>query len=217
MRMDTARTTAAAALAVVAIAAAGCASTGSVPHPFPVPRGAAGRPTLPPVEAVPTGEAAAPVEVARPGDLLPTVAGNQPERPDPAPLVPVPDALTATALELLGTPYVNGGSTPDGFDCSGFTQWVFARHGLVLPRDTLAQYEAGTDVDPDALEPGDLIFFRTRGRRISHVAIALDRARFVHAPNSRGVVRIESIGQPYWSRRVVGARRVRAETTTDSH
>lgn len=205
------------ALAATALASAGCASSGSIPRPFPTPRGAAGRATPPPIETTPTGEADAPVEVARSEDLPPTVAGDRPAHLDPAPLVPVPDALTMTALELLGTPYVNGGSTPDGFDCSGFTQWVFARHGLQLPRDTQAQYETGEDIDPDALEPGDLLFFRTSGRRVSHVAIALDRARFVHAPNSRGVVRIESLGQPYWNRRLVGARRVRGESTVDSH
>jgi cell wall-associated NlpC family hydrolase len=137
--------------------------------------------------------------------------GDLPEPGDPAPTLPATGALTMTALELLGTPYRSGGSTPKGFDCSGFTQWVFARHGLLLPRDTRAQFEAGDEVDLDAIEAGDLVFFRTAGRSVSHVAIALDRDRFVHAPTARGVVRIESLSMDYWSRRVLGARRFRPE------
>lgn len=116
-----------------------------------------------------------------------------------------------TALDLLGAPYANGGSTPDGFDCSGFTQWVFAQHGLMLPRETRAQFEAGAEIAPDAVEPGDLVFFRTTGRGVSHVAIALDRDRFVHAPSSRGVVRIERLSMDYWNRRFLGARRIRPD------
>lgn len=171
-------------LAATALAAAGCASTGAVPRPFPTPGSTQAIPAMP---------------------------------QEPQALPPEPPALLATALALLGTPYVLGGSTPEGFDCSGFTQWVYAQHGLLLPRDTRAQFEYGEEIDPDELQPGDLMFFKTAGRRVSHVAIALDRDRFVHAPNSRGVVRVESLGQPYWNRRFLGARRVRSEAAVDSH
>jgi cell wall-associated NlpC family hydrolase len=191
------------ALAAVALAAAGCASTGSVPRPFPTPGSAQGRPVPPPQAP----QAAGPVD--EPAVVVPS-------SPLPAP-APEPTALLTTALAMLGTPYVLGGSTPDGFDCSGFTQWVYARHGLLLPRDTRAQFEYGEKIDPDELQPGDLMFFKTAGRRVSHVAIAIDRDRFVHAPNSRGVVRVESLGQPYWNRRFLGARRIRSDATVDSH
>jgi len=116
--------------------------------------------------------------------------------------------LVKTALALLGTPYRNGGSTPDGFDCSGFTQWVFARHGVSLPRETREQYSAGAAVGRDRLVAGDLLFFSTVAPGASHVGIALDTERFVHAPSSKGVVRIEHLSSSYWKRRYLGARRV---------
>jgi cell wall-associated NlpC family hydrolase len=70
------------------------------------------------------------------------------------------------------------------------------------------QFEEGREVDADDLRPGDLVFFRTDGRRVSHVGIAIGGDRFVHAPNSRGVVRVESLGSDYWSQHYVGARRI---------
>ena len=124
--------------------------------------------------------------------------------------VPTPPTtkLLETALALLGTPYRNGGSTPDGFDCSGFTQWVFGRHGVSLPRETREQYAEGASVGRDRLVAGDLLFFSTVAPGASHVGIALDTDRFVHAPSSNGVVRIEYLSSSYWKRRFVGARRV---------
>ena len=112
------------------------------------------------------------------------------------------------ALDLRGTPYRNGGSDPTGFDCSGFTQWVFARVGLRLPRETREQYQVGTPVRKGQLQPGDLIFFTTVARGASHVGIALSEDSFVHAPSSSGVVRVESLDLPYWSKRIVGVRRL---------
>src|SRR5204862_7011319 len=100
-------------------------------------------------------------------------------------------------------------SQPDGFDCSGFTQFVFARFGIALPRDTRSQYDEGRPVDAEDLAPGDLIFFTTVARGPSHVAIAIDRDRFVHAPSSAGVVRVERLSSTYWHRRYIGARRVK--------
>jgi cell wall-associated NlpC family hydrolase len=103
-------------------------------------------------------------------------------------------------------PYVNGGSDPSGFDCSGFVAFVFAQHGIALPRTVESQATVGEDVAWPAA--GDLVFFRTSGRRPSHVGIALGPDRFIHAPSSRGVVRIEMLAAPYWADRFVEARRV---------
>ena len=102
----------------------------------------------------------------------------------------------ATALALRGTPYLNGGSEPArGFDCSGFVQWVFAQHGAALPRETRAQYDEGRRIDRDEVLPGDLVFFETVSRGPSHVGIALGSGQFVHAPSSRGVVRVENLSE----------------------
>jgi cell wall-associated NlpC family hydrolase len=141
--------------------------------------------------------------------------GNVPvPRPFPTPTSTVekPAAtpeLIATALALRGTPYLNGGSEPaHGFDCSGFVQWVFAQHGTALPRETRAQYDEGRRIRRDEVRPGDLVFFQTVSRGPSHVGIALGAGQFVHAPSSRGVVRVESFASEYWSSRWVGARRM---------
>jgi len=117
-------------------------------------------------------------------------------------------ALIDTALALRGIPYRNGGSDPDGFDCSGFTQYVFAQHGIVLPREVREQFQEGQSVDERDLAPGDLLFFQTTGRGATHVAIVTEGDAFVHAPSSTGVVRVEHLASPYWARRFIGARRI---------
>ena len=117
-------------------------------------------------------------------------------------------ALAATALGLRGIPYRNGGSDPTGFDCSGFTQYVFAQFGIVLPREVREQYRVGKAVKPDDLTAGDIIFFTTTDPGPSHVAIAIGGDEFVHAPSSTGVVRVEHLSSSYWSPRYLGARRV---------
>lgn len=168
-----------AAVIVMAAVASACASSnGAVPHPFPVP-----------------GERAA----SRPAPL--------PERP---PAVGVLDgyALVGTALSLRGAPYRNGGSDPNGFDCSGFTQYVFAQFGVALPREVREQYRQGKSIDPADLAPGDLVFFSTTDPGVSHVAIVVGGDQFVHAPSSSGVVRVERLSSSYWSPRYVGARRI---------
>jgi cell wall-associated NlpC family hydrolase len=119
-----------------------------------------------------------------------------------------PSGLLDTAMALVGTPYRNGGASPDGFDCSGFTQWVFGRHGVALPRETRQQFGAGIRVKGDAVAPGDLLFFSTVATGASHVGIALDEDQFIHAPSARGVVRVERRSSAYWRPRFVGARRV---------
>jgi cell wall-associated NlpC family hydrolase len=117
-------------------------------------------------------------------------------------------ALTGTAMALRGTRYRDGGNGPDGFDCSGFTQYVFGQHGLALPRDVKNQFGIGQPVIPAEIAPGDLIFFSTVGAGASHVGIALGGDAFIHAPSSAGVVRVEHLTSSYWSQRFVGARRV---------
>jgi cell wall-associated NlpC family hydrolase len=121
----------------------------------------------------------------------------------------VPPEIVGTALSLRGVPYRDGGTDPSGFDCSGLVVYVFAEHGLHLPRSAREQFDTGRAVHPAALTPGDLVFFTTLAPGPSHVGIAVSDQEFVHAPGSGGVVRVESLGAPYWSARFVGARRHR--------
>ena len=164
----------------LACLSAACASTGSVPRPFPTP-GSPG----------PRAEAST------------SAAGEVLNR----------SALVQTALDLLGTRYRNGGSDPTGFDCSGFTQYVFARHGLALPRQARDQFGTGHSIESRTLAPGDLLFFSTVAPGPSHVAISIGGDRFVHAPSSNGVVRVERLSSSYWSPRFIGARRIPRATS----
>ena len=184
------------ALAVIAAAAclvSACATTRAVPRPFP---GA----------SAPPGQdaSAAPPEAATPP---PASATPAPAPADPRPVATL-ERLIATALTFKGTPYRNGGSTPAGFDCSGFVQYVFARHGQSLPREVNQQFKVGERVDRDDVQPGDLVFFQTVSQGASHVGIAIGPGEFVHAPSSRGVVRVEKFTTTYWAQRWVGARRI---------
>ena len=117
-------------------------------------------------------------------------------------------AITGTALALRGSPYLNGGSDPAGFDCSGFTQYVFGQHGVLLPRAVSDQFKMGKPVRADEVAAGDLLFFTTVAPGPTHVAIALGGDEFVHAPSSAGVVRVERLRAAYWAQRFVAARRV---------
>jgi cell wall-associated NlpC family hydrolase len=117
-------------------------------------------------------------------------------------------AIVEQALALRGSPYAPGGAGPDRFDCSGLVQYVYSSVGIVLPRTVAAQRDATEPIALAAAGPGDLLFFRTEGRKPSHVAIAIGDGTFVHAPNARGEVRVESLGSHYWRGRVDSARRV---------
>jgi cell wall-associated NlpC family hydrolase len=123
-------------------------------------------------------------------------------------MTPDGHAAAGAALALRGKPYRNGGSDPAGFDCSGFTQYVFGQQGVTLPREVRDQFQLGRSIRPQDVAPGDLLFFSTTPPGVSHVAIALGGDRFVHAPSSNGVVRVERLSAAYWSRRFVAARRV---------
>src|SRR5439155_10637402 len=132
-------------------------STGATPRPFPTPGGSA-----------------------------PAARGAAPPTSSPALNVDT-YAITGTALALRGSPYRNGGSDPSGFDCSGFTQYVFGRYGIALPRAVVDKFQSGQSVEPQQLAAGDLLFFSTVASGPTHVAIALGGGEFVHAPSSAGV------------------------------
>ncbi|MSO83192.1 MAG: NlpC/P60 family protein [Acidobacteria bacterium] len=179
----------------LAVTSGACAARGDVPRPFP---GA----------SIPPGAGDAPPDrVEAPVDRV--EAAPDPFEPSAEPAArPTLAAVVAAALGFQGIPYRNGGSDPSGFDCSGFVQYVFARVGTFLPREVRDQYEVGREIDFQDVQAGDLIFFETVSRGASHVGIALGDGRFVHAPSSRGVVRVEPYTASYWARRFVGARRV---------
>jgi cell wall-associated NlpC family hydrolase len=115
--------------------------------------------------------------------------------------------LTSDALRFLGVPYVFGGTTAEGFDCSGFVQHVFAMLGIGLPRTADAQYDVGRPA-VGGPRPGDLVFFDTYGG-VSHVGIYLGHGKFVHASSSRGVM-VSHLSESYWASRYVGAKRLLA-------
>ena len=117
-------------------------------------------------------------------------------------------AVAGTALALRGTPYRDGGADPNGFDCSGFTWYVFGQHGITLPREVREQFRLGKAVKPDRLAAGDLVFFSTVAPGSSHVGLSIGGDAFVHAPSSAGVVRVERLSSGYWLPRLVGARRI---------
>jgi cell wall-associated NlpC family hydrolase len=186
------------AVLLLAISSGACATKGGVPRPFPD----ATRPSQPAPEGTET------VTPANPAPRTEATAPNDPSSQPSASGLPGPTEVIQTALKFLGTPYRNGGSDPSGFDCSGFVQFVFARHGMPLPREVRTQFETGREIELEEVEPGDLVFFETVTRGASHVGIAVGDGRFVHAPSSRGVVRVEPYTASYWSRRFVGARRL---------
>jgi cell wall-associated NlpC family hydrolase len=111
-------------------------------------------------------------------------------------------------LTYRGVPYRNGGSTPKGFDCSGLVQYAFRQHGIPLPREVREQARLGREIRLAGIEKGDLIFFAIDGSTASHVGVSIGGDEFVHAPSSRGVVRVEKFSAPYWSRRIVAVRRL---------
>jgi cell wall-associated NlpC family hydrolase len=117
--------------------------------------------------------------------------------------------LADFAMKLRNIAYRHGGSElSTGFDCSGFVRYVFQKSlGLDLPTNSTGQYEAGSQVDRDALKMGDLVFFRTQGRRVSHVGIYLDNGLFIHSPSRGKRVRIDHLAGSYWAKRFAGARR----------
>jgi cell wall-associated NlpC family hydrolase len=171
-------------MVVLAAMCGGCASAVATPRPFPTPgRSAAETPR----DSVPNGGIS-------PTATVPLRTGGY--------------EISGTALSLRGVPYRNGGADPDGFDCSGFVWYVFAQHGVAMPRTVAGQFNAGGSIDAAELRAGDLVFFSTTAPGASHVGIVVGGDSFVHAPSSAGSVRVERLGAAYWAARFVGARRI---------
>ena len=113
--------------------------------------------------------------------------------------------------DWMGVRYRSGGNSKKGIDCSGFTSMIFANYcGLQLPRTSKQQYELCEKIEPDQLRAGDLLFFSTRGRGVSHVGIYLGNNKFIHASVSSGVM-VSDRFEPYYSKRFIGAGRIPSE------
>lgn len=117
--------------------------------------------------------------------------------------------LVETAKQYLGTPYVWGGSSPNGFDCSGFVQYVARQCGFKIGRTVSQQWPYGTEVSKDNLQPGDIVFFAgTYTSGLSHVGIYVGDGKFIHSPSSGDVVKITSMETSYYTSHYYGARRL---------
>ena len=118
-------------------------------------------------------------------------------------------AILNKAKQYLGAPYVYGGASPSGFDCSGFVYYVLKSLGYSPYRTPADQYQMGTYVSKANLQPGDIVFFHgTYASGISHVGIYAGNGQFIHAPNSRSVVSYSDLTSGYWANHYYGARRM---------
>ncbi|WP_118179160.1 C40 family peptidase [Paraburkholderia phosphatilytica] len=117
------------------------------------------------------------------------------------------------ALNMIGVRYRWGGNTPDsGLDCSGFVRYVFQDTlGLSLPRRAEEMSHVGEKVRLADLKPGDLVFFNTMRRAVSHVGIYIGDNKFVHSPSTGSTIRVDDLDDGYWEKRFTGARRIDAE------
>jgi peptidoglycan DL-endopeptidase CwlO len=112
--------------------------------------------------------------------------------------------VVGIAMQYLGVPYVWGGASPGGFDCSGFVMYVYAQVGVSLPHNAAAQYGYGVPVSRDQLQPGDLVFFNGLG----HMGMYIGGGQFIHAPHTGDVVKISSLSDSWYASTYVGARRI---------
>ena len=128
---------------------------------------------------------------------------------DGRPLNASQDTVIKISRSLLGTPYRFGGITPEGFDCSGFINYVYRNAlGLTLPRMAKDLRHSGVAIPVSDLRPADLVFFKIERQKPLHVGIYLGQGRFIHAPSSGGRVNIQELEMNYWKDRFLGARRL---------
>jgi cell wall-associated NlpC family hydrolase len=173
---------------LIAVTAA-CTPVGSLPIATPGRRTSVPE-ELPPPSAFPAAEA----------DLSSGTAEDVPE---------IVAGVVETALGAIGTPYKWGGTDANGFDCSGLIQYSYAQFGIALPRVSREQVRYGSSValDAQALRPGDVLGFSQEvGGPVSHVGLYVGKGRFIHSSSSG--VRLSDIGEAYWQRHLVDARRM---------
>ena len=109
------------------------------------------------------------------------------------------------AKQYIGTMYNYGGKSEAGFDCSGFVQFIYRGIGIMLPRTAAGQFDGGVKIELAKAAPGDLVFFKIDGEKITHVGIYVSNSEFIHAPSTGGRVSIENMGKEYWKTRYAGA------------
>lgn len=156
--------------------------------------------------------------------LLLAACASAPTGPAPtpreavSPVIETPAAPPGPGLDILhaaesaiGAPYRYGGATPQGFDCSGLTQFAYRAAGIAIPRTAAAQQRAAAAVPRGALQPGDLVFFTTGRDGIDHVGVYAGEGRFVHAPSSGRVVSFAYLDDPWYAVRYAGAGRFRSD------
>jgi len=120
----------------------------------------------------------------------------------------VGERAAAVALQLVGTPYRYGGSSPAGFDCSGLVHYSYAAAGRPIPRTTAALWQSTTPVEPGQIRTGDLLFFKIEGK-MAHVALYLGKGKFVHAPSTGRSVEVERLDNDFYSHAFLRAGRPR--------
>ncbi|UCE88288.1 MAG: C40 family peptidase [Pseudomonadota bacterium] len=139
--------------------------------------------------------------------LLLAACSSQPRRP--AAHHGYSEAVVSVANHMLGVPYRYGGRSPrSGFDCSGLVYYSHHQAGIELPRTTQDQFRHTRPVKRGNLRRGDLVFFRIKGRAVSHVGIYLGDRQFIHAPSSGKRVSVASLDNPYWQKRFVRGGRL---------
>lgn len=124
-------------------------------------------------------------------------------------------AMDKAIAPTIGTEYRGGGVSTSGFDCSGFTMYIYDKLGIDLPHQSGSQFSMGTAVSRSDLREGDLVFFNTTGKGVSHVGIFVGNGKFAHASSSNGVI-INSLSESYYVNRYVGAKRIMSNDTYQS-
>ncbi|GAB6155164.1 hypothetical protein JCM17380_39150 [Desulfosporosinus burensis] len=167
------------------------------PNPVPTPQPASAKTSTP----------TAPAKKAQPQPSRSISASTSATPPKTTSQLGKASAIIATGKQYIGVNYLYGGTTPAGFDCSGFVQYVFAKNGISLPRVSRDQYKVGTSVSFSNLQPGDLVFFSlAKNGVVDHDGIYIGNGEFINSASSKGVT-IYTLG-PYWQSAYLGAKRV---------